>query len=63
MNTTENSEIVRLTDDNFDQIFQKLACKVAVLRAVQQVETGGRGGFLLSACPLFFLKDIFSGVS
>ena len=42
MNTSENSEIKRLTDEDFNQISQMLNCEPAALKAVQQVEIDGR---------------------
>mgnify|MGYP003218638263 FL=1 len=62
MNTSENSGIKRLTDDGFNQISRILAWELAVLKAIQQVETNGRGGFFAPDMPIF-LKVISSGVS
>lgn len=60
MNTTENSGIKRLTDDDFNQISQMLACESAALKAVQQVETGGKGGFVAPGKPaILFEGHIF----
>lgn len=60
MNTTENSGIKRLTDDDFNQISQMLACEPAALKAVQQVETGGKGGFVAPGKPtILFEGHIF----
>lgn len=60
MTTTENSEIKCLTDDDFNQISQMLACEPATLKAVQQVETGGRGGFFAPGKPaILFEGHIF----
>lgn len=60
MSTTENSGIKRLTDDDFNQISQILTCELAALKAVQQVETGGRGGFFAPGKPaILFEGHIF----
>lgn len=63
MNTSENSEIKRLTDEDFNQISQMLNCEPAALKAVQQVEIDGREASLPLASPPFFSKDISSGTS
>lgn len=60
MNTTENSKIERLTDDDFNRISQMLGCEFAALKTVQQVETGGRGGFFAPGKPaILFEGHIF----
>lgn len=60
MTTTEKSEIKSLTNDDFNQISQILECEPAALKAVQQVETGGRGGFFPSGKPaILFEGHIF----
>ena len=60
MNTTENSKIERLTDDDFNRISQMLGCEFAALKAVQQVETGGKGGFFAPGKPaILFEGHIF----
>ena len=60
MNTSENSEIKRLTDEDFNQISQMLNCEPAALKAVQQVEIDGRGGFFAPGKPtILFEGHIF----
>lgn len=60
MNATENSGITRLTNDDFNRISQMLGCELAVLKAVRQVETGGRGGFFTLGMPaILFERHIF----
>lgn len=60
MTSAENSGIKRLTDNDFNQISQILECEPATLKAVQQVETGGRGGFFAPGKPaILFEGHIF----
>ena len=60
MNTSENSEIKRLTDEDFNQISQMLNCEPAALKAVQQVEIDGRAGFFAPGKPtILFEGHIF----
>lgn len=56
MNTVENSEIKPLIDNDFNQISRMLECEPAVLKAVQQLETGGRGGFLAPGKPAILFE-------
>ena len=56
MNTTENSKIERLTDDDFNRISQMLGCEFAALKTVQQVVTGGRGGFFAPGKPAILFE-------
>ena len=60
MGAIESSGIKRLTDDDFNQVSRMLACEPAALKAVQQVETGGRGGFFVPGKPaILFEGHIF----
>ena len=60
MSIIEKSNSGRLTDENFTQIAELLGCEPAVLKAVQQVETGGRGGFFSPGKPaILFEGHIF----
>ena len=45
MSVIEKSNSGRLTDEDFTQIAELLGCELAALKAVYQVETGGRGVF------------------
>lgn len=56
MNTTENSEIERLTDDDFNQISRILDCEFVALKAVQQVATNARGGFFVPGKPAILFE-------
>jgi len=50
----------RLTDEDFCLIARLLDCEPAALRAVQEVETGGRGGFFAPGKPaILFEGHIF----
>lgn len=50
----------RLTDDDFNRASLLLDCEPAALKAVQQVETGGRGGFLSPGKPhILFEGHVF----
>lgn len=55
MSIIEKSNSGRLIDEDFTQVAELLGCEPAALKAVQQVETGGRGGFFFSrkACHSF----------
>lgn len=60
MNTPENSDIIRLTNDDFNRISQMLGGELAALMAVQQVKIGGRGGFFAPGKPaILFEGHIF----
>lgn len=60
MSIIEKSNSGRLTDENSTQIAELLGCEPAVLKAVQQVETGGRGGFFSPGRPaILFEGHIF----
>ena len=56
MGAIESSGIKRLTDDDFNQVSRMLACEPAALKAVQQVETGGRGGFFVPGKPAILFE-------
>lgn len=50
----------RLTNNDFIEVAKTLNCEVAALKAVQQVETGGRGGFFANGKPaILFEGHIF----
>lgn len=50
----------KLTDEDFDLLAQLLDCEPAALKAVQEVETGGRGGFFAPGKPaILFEGHIF----
>lgn len=50
----------KLTDEDFRLLAQLLDCEPAALKAVQEVETGGRGGFFASGKPaILFEGHIF----
>lgn len=50
----------KLTDEDFRLIAQLLDCEPAALKAVQEVETGGRGGFFAPGKPaILFEGHIF----
>lgn len=54
MSIIEKSNSGRLIDEDFTQVAELLGCEPAALKAVQQVETGGRGGFFSrKACHSF----------
>lgn len=60
MSIIEKSNSGRLTDEDFTQIAELLGCEPAALKAVQQVETGGRGGFCSPGKPaILFEGHIF----
>ena len=60
MSIIEKSNSGRLTDEEFTQIAELLGCEPAALKAVQQVETGGRGGFFSPGRPaILFEGHIF----
>lgn len=60
MSIIEKSNSGRLTDEDFTQIAELLGCEPAALKAVQQVETGGRGGFFSPGKPaILFEGHIF----
>lgn len=63
MSIIEKSNSGRLIDEDFTQVAELLGCEPAALKAVQQVETGGRGGFFLPEGLPFFLRGIFFGPS
>ena len=56
----EKSNSGRLIDEDFTQVAELLGCEPAALKAVQQVETGGRGGFFSPGRPaILFEGHIF----
>lgn len=60
MSIIEKSNSGRLTDEDFTQVAGLLGCEPAALKAVQQVETGGRGGFFSPGRPaILFEGHIF----
>ena len=60
MSIIEKSNSGRLTDEDFTQIAELLGCEPVALKAVQQVETGGRGGFFSPGKPaILFEGHIF----
>ena len=60
MNIIEKSNSGRLIDEDFTQVAELLGCEPAALKAVQQVETGGRGGFFSPGRPaILFEGHIF----
>lgn len=60
MSIIEKSNSGRLTDEDFTQIAELLGCEPAALKAVQQVETGGRGGLFSPGKPaILFEGHIF----
>lgn len=63
MSIIEKSNSGRLIDEDFTQVAELLGCEPAALKAVQQVETGGRGVFFLPEGLPFFLRGIFFGPS
>lgn len=46
----------KLTEQDLQYIAEKLQVEVAALKAVQQVETGGRGGFLAPGKPVILFE-------
>ena len=60
MGIMEKSNSGRLIDEDFTQVAELLGCEPAALKAVQQVETGGRGGFFSPGRPaILFEGHIF----
>lgn len=60
MSIIEKSNSGRLIDEDFIQVAELLGCEPAALKAVQQVETGGRGGFFSPGRPaILFEGHIF----
>ena len=60
MSIIEKSNSGRLIDEDFTQVAELLGCDPAALKAVQQVETGGRGGFFSPGRPaILFEGHIF----
>ena len=60
MSIIEKSNSGRLIDEDFTQVAELLGCAPAALTAVQQVETGGRGGFFSPGRPaILFEGHIF----
>lgn len=52
----------RLTDKDFEIVARLLDCETAALKAVQEVETGGKGGFFAPGKPaILFEGHIFWG--
>lgn len=52
----------RLTDKDFEIVVRLLDCETAALKAVQEVETGGKGGFFAPGKPaILFEGHIFWG--
>lgn len=56
MSIIEKSNSGRLIDEDFTQVAELLGCEPAALKAVQQVETGGRGGFFSPGRPAILFK-------
>ena len=56
MSIIEKSNSGRLIDEDFTQVAELLGCEPAALKAVQQVETGGRGGFFSPGRPAILLE-------
>ena len=60
MSIIEKSNSGRLIDEDYTQVAELLGCEPAALKAVQQVETGGRGGFFSPGRPaILFEGHIF----
>ena len=60
MSIIEKSNSGRLIDEDFTQVAELLGCEPTALKAVQQVETGGRGGFFSPGGPaILFEGHIF----
>ena len=60
MNPEHSDLIQHLGDEDFIQVSRMLNCELAALKAVQQVETGGRGGFFAPGNPaILFEGHIF----
>ena len=60
MSIIEKSNSGRLIDEDFTQVAELLGCEPAALKAVQQVETGGSGGFFSPGRPaILFEGHIF----
>ena len=60
MSIIEKSNSGLLIDEDFTQVAELLGCEPAALKAVQQVETGGRGGFFSPGRPaILFEGHIF----
>lgn len=60
MSIIEKSNSGRLIDEDFTQVAELLGCEPAALKAVQQVETGGRGSFFSPGRPaILFEGHIF----
>ena len=60
MSIIEKSNSGRLIDEDFTQVAELLGCEPAALKAVQQVETGGMGGFFSPGRPaILFEGHIF----
>ena len=60
MSIIEKSNSGRLIDEDFTQVAELLGCEPAALKAVQQVETGGRGGIFSPGRPaILFEGHIF----
>ena len=56
MSIIEKSNSGRLIDEDFTQVAELLGCEPAALKAVQQVETGGRGGFFSPGRPAILFE-------
>lgn len=51
---------LRITENDFQQVANTLDVEIAAIKAVQKVETGGRGGFILPETPaILFEGHIF----
>lgn len=60
MNLEHSDLIQHLGNEDFIQVSRMLSCELAALKAVQQVETGGRGGFFAPGKPaILFEGHIF----
>lgn len=53
----------RLSEGDFGLVAWLLNCELAVLKAVQRVETGGKGGLFAPGKTTILLKGIFSRIS
>lgn len=46
----------KLTDEDFSLVARLLDCEAAAIKAVQAVETGGKGGFLTAGKPMILFE-------
>ena len=52
---------MNLTENDFQRVADCLGIEVAVVKAVQAVETGGRGGFVASGRPMILFEGHIFG--